>query len=55
MGRKKRWHDIMTAPLPAGTFARMKAVRQKGESKTDLVRAAVEKELQRRARLPKKK
>jgi len=53
VGRKKRWHEIMGAPFPRGTFARMDAVRAKGESKTDLIRVAVERELKRReARRP---
>jgi hypothetical protein len=50
VGRKKRWHEVMGAPFPKGTFARMKAVREKGESKTDFVRTAVERELTRRER-----
>jgi hypothetical protein len=50
VGRKKRWHEVMGTPLPRGTFERMKAVRAKGETKTDFVRKAVERELTRRER-----
>jgi hypothetical protein len=38
----------MGTPFPRGTFARMKAVRARGETKTDFVRGAVERELRRR-------
>jgi hypothetical protein len=55
MGRKRLWFDVMTTPFPSGTFERMKAVRGKRESRTDFVRAAVEKELKRRAGAAKKK
>jgi hypothetical protein len=52
VGRKKRWYEIMGAPFPKGTFARMDAVLRKNEDgkedRTDLVREAVEKELERR-------
>jgi hypothetical protein len=55
VGRKKRYHEVMSAPFPGGTFVRMLAVRTKGETKTDLVRKAVERELDRRERLLKKR
>jgi hypothetical protein len=55
VGRKKRWHEVMGTPFPKGTFERMRAVRMKGESKTDLVRKAVEKELEHRERLLKRR
>jgi hypothetical protein len=38
----------MVARFPAGTLARIDAVRRKGEYRTDLVWRAVEKELARR-------
>jgi hypothetical protein len=56
MGRKKRWHDVMGAKFPAGTFKRIAAVlrkdKDKKENRTDFVREAVEKELKRRERQP---
>jgi hypothetical protein len=56
VGRKKRWHEIMGAPFPQGTFARMHKVMREDEDKTDFVRAAVEHELERReATLPASK
>jgi hypothetical protein len=48
VGRKKRWHEIMGAPFPKGTFARMDVVLKDKEDRTDLVRDAVERELKRR-------
>lgn len=36
--------------LPAGTFARMDATKLPDETRTDLIRVAVEAELQRRER-----
>jgi hypothetical protein len=48
VGRKKRWHEIMGAPFPQGTFARMDATRAPKESRTDLIRTAVMRELERR-------
>jgi hypothetical protein len=54
MGRKKRWHDVMGAKFPAGTFKRVAAVlrkdKDKKEDRTDFVREAVERELKRRER-----
>ena len=50
MGRKLRYPEKMIAALPAGTFERMAAVMRKDEDKTDLVREAVERELERRER-----
>lgn len=55
VGRKKRWHEAMGTPFPRGTFARMKAVRARGETKTDFVRGAVERELERREAAEKRK
>jgi hypothetical protein len=56
VGRKKRWHEVMGTPFPKGTFERMRAAREKGETKTDFVRRAVERELGRRERAnPRKK
>jgi hypothetical protein len=48
MGRPRQWAEDMQARFPAGTFERMKAVLEEGEDRTDLVREAVERELQRR-------
>jgi hypothetical protein len=50
VGRKKRWSEDMQARFKAGTFARMKVVLKDEEDRTDLVRAAVERELARRER-----
>jgi hypothetical protein len=40
----------MQARFPAGTFKRIEAVLAEDEDRTDFVRAAVERELQRRER-----
>jgi hypothetical protein len=50
VGRKKRWSEDMVARFPEGTFARIDAVREEGEDRTDFVREAVERELKRRER-----
>lgn len=49
------WPEKVVAPLPKGTFERMDAVRAPEESRTDLLRAAVERELARREREAKRK
>jgi hypothetical protein len=59
VGRKKRWHEVMGAPFPKGTFARMDAVLKtskdgKGEDRTDFVREAVEREIARRQKAKEK-
>lgn len=48
MGRKKMWSEDMVARFAKGTFARMDAVRDEGEDRTDFIREAVERELKRR-------
>jgi hypothetical protein len=55
MGRKKRWHDVMGAKFAAGTFARIAAVLEKDEDRTEFVREAVERELERRERATPRK
>jgi hypothetical protein len=48
VGRKKRWAEDMQARFPEGTFARIEAVMQADEDRTDFVRDAVEREIKRR-------
>jgi hypothetical protein len=48
VGRRRRWHENMESRFAEGTFVRMLAVLEPKETKTDLVRAAVERELARR-------
>jgi hypothetical protein len=50
MGRKKRWAEDMQARFPEGTFARIEAVLDEDEDRTDFIREAVERELKRRER-----
>jgi hypothetical protein len=52
VGRKKRWAEDMQARFPEGTFARIEAVMQADEDRTDFVRDAVEREIKRRERQP---
>ncbi|MHC2016282.1 GIY-YIG nuclease family protein [Methylobacterium sp. CM6247] len=52
-GRPMLWPDKIVAPLPKGSLARMEAVLQPAEDKTDFLRTAVEAELKRRERKPK--
>ncbi len=48
MGRKKRWSEDMQARFAAGTIARIDAVLADNEDRTDLIREAVEREIDRR-------
>lgn len=50
VGRKRINEEQMPARLPAGTLARMDAVLDEGEKRSDLLREAVERELKRRER-----
>lgn len=48
MGRKRLWREDMQARFPEGTFRRIAGVLKKTEDRTDFVREAVERELERR-------
>jgi hypothetical protein len=50
MGRKKLWDERILLPLAAETVKRMDAALREGETRLDLVREAIEKELKRRER-----
>lgn len=50
VGRKQVNFDKMPARFPEHTFARIDAALRPGETRTDLIRAAVEAELQRRGK-----
>jgi metal-responsive CopG/Arc/MetJ family transcriptional regulator len=50
MGRKKINDEQTPARFPAGTLARIDAVLEDGEKRSDLIRQAVERELKRRER-----
>jgi hypothetical protein len=50
MGRKKQWAEDMQARFPEGTFAAIAPLLEKGEDRTDFVRAAVDREIKRRER-----
>jgi hypothetical protein len=54
VGRKRQWAEDMVARFRAGTFARIAAVLEGGEDRTDFVREAVERELKRRERAKEK-
>jgi hypothetical protein len=55
MAPKRKWAEDMQARFPRGTFARIAAVLGRTEDRTDFVREAVERELQRREAELKKK
>lgn len=55
MGRTKLWHENINLTLPKGAKARMDAALRDGEDRLDLIRDAIEKELQRREREAKRK
>jgi len=48
MGRKRLWDENMHARFRAGIFARITKVLRDGEDRTDFVREAVDRELERR-------
>lgn len=50
MGRPRLWSENMQARFKAGTFERIDAALKDDEDRTDLVREAVERELERRAK-----
>lgn len=51
MGRKKQWAEDMQARFAEGTFGRIASLLAGAEDRTDFVRAAVEREIERRERL----
>lgn len=53
MGRKKLWAENVNLTLPEGAKARMDAALEPGEDRLDLIRAAIERELKRRAKATK--
>ena len=55
VGRKKRWHDVMGAKFPAGTFDRIAALLGEKEDRTEFVRQAVEREIGRRQAMAKRR
>jgi hypothetical protein len=48
MGRRKKWAERMDARFPEGTLARLDAVLQPKEARTDFIYEAVEREIDRR-------
>lgn len=50
MGRKKLWQERLTLPLTTETVAELDAALQEGETRLDLIRKAIERELKRRER-----
>lgn len=52
MGRKQINFEQIPARFPAGTLARIDAVLDEKEKRSDLIREAVERELKRRERRP---
>ena len=55
MGRHKQWAEDMVARFPKGTFKQIEAKLEEGEDRTDFVREAVERELERRKPTPRKR
>lgn len=50
MGRKKLWDERILLPLAEGTLDRIDAQLAETETRLDLIRAAIERELKRRER-----
>jgi len=51
MGRKKLWPERLTLPLTSETVAEMDSALKEGETRLDLIREAIDRELQRRKRV----
>ena len=54
MGRRKLWTENINLTLPEGAKARMDAALKEGEDRLDLIRQAIERELDRRERAAKR-
>jgi hypothetical protein len=54
VGRKKTNFEQMPARFPEGTIARIDSVLETDETRTDFLRAAVDREIKRRERQNKK-
>lgn len=50
MGRKKLWDERILLPLAAEMLERLDANLAEGETRLDLIRTAIERELRRRER-----
>lgn len=50
MGRKKLYSERLTLPLTTETVAEMDAALADGETRLDMIREAIERELRRRKR-----
>lgn len=50
MGRKKLWDERILLPLSAETLKEIDASTGEGETRLDLIREAIERELKRRER-----
>jgi len=50
MGRKKLWDERILLPLAAETLERIDAALDAGETRLDLIRDAIDRELKRRKR-----
>jgi hypothetical protein len=55
MGRKLRWPERVMAKLAAGTLERIAAVLEKGEERTAFLREAIEREIERREAVGRRK
>jgi hypothetical protein len=51
MGRKKLWAERITLPLSTEQLDRIDGALAEGQTRLDLIREAIERELNRRARL----
>lgn len=48
MGRKKLWAENINLTLPEGAKAKMDSLLNEGEDRLDLIRAAIDREIQLR-------
>lgn len=52
MGRPKQFHERLLLPLPKGETARIDLVLSDGETRLDMIREAIEREIKRRQESP---
>jgi len=55
MGRKKRWPERTAIKFAAGTFERIAVILDEGEDRMTFMREAVEREIERREAVRKRK
>lgn len=50
VGRKKEWDERITLPITSAVLTRLDAAKQDDETRLDVIRTAIDRELKRRER-----